>query len=272
MNKLKKWFFKLFSKNARLYLKSYGLLQTAKMFQKSAIVWEPKGDKILVLAPHFDDETIGCGGTLYKHIKNGGEVSVVFLTDGRTGSKALLNLSGEQRRKAEEALVEMRKKEAKLALEVIGIKEFIFFDIEGSKLASTKEIQDRLKKILHSFKPDIVYLPFFLEEHPEHRITSRILLEATEGTNFKFDCLGYEIWTPLFPNCLVKIDETVEIKKEAIQQYKSQLTDKDYIHTNLGLNAYRSIALLDNNCRFVEAFFRASLKDYSELYNEYCKF
>src|SRR6185437_3709814 len=69
------------SRKARPYLRTWGLLQTAKIFNKSAIVWEPGNQRVLVLAPHMDDETLGCGGALAAHVAQGSAVTVVFLTD-----------------------------------------------------------------------------------------------------------------------------------------------------------------------------------------------
>ena len=87
-------------------VKHYGLLQTVKIFNKSAVVYEPQNEKVLVLAPHMDDEMIGCGGALRRHILKGGDVTVVFMTDGRAGNDSLLNLSGKERRTEELRLIE----------------------------------------------------------------------------------------------------------------------------------------------------------------------
>jgi hypothetical protein len=89
------------------------------------------------------------------------------------------------------------------------------------------------------------------------------------GTRLDFRCHGYEVWTPLFPNCFVRIDATIEAKRRALTHYQSQLAEADYLHTALGLNAYRSSALLDAGCRYVEAFYAVSLREYLELYHAY---
>jgi LmbE family N-acetylglucosaminyl deacetylase len=269
MKVLKQWFLRQLSKRAKPYLESYGLLKTVKIFHHSALVWEPAAGKILVLTPHMDDEVIGCGGTLYKHIRNGAKVTIVYLTDGRYGSSSLEKLSGEERRKKERELVETRKREARLAMETLGVKEGIFLDAEENNL-NTVIVRRELLRILNAMKPDLVYLPFFLEEHPDHRATSQLLIEVTEGSNLQFDCCAYEVWTPLFPNCYVDISDVSEIKKTALQHYASQLADKDYIHTCLGLNAYRSMALLSNR-GYAEAFFRSSLLEYRELFKYLAK-
>jgi N-acetylglucosamine malate deacetylase 1 len=269
MKILKRWIIRELSRKAGPYLKSYGLLRTVKY--KSALVWDPKGKRVLVLAPHMDDEVIGCGGALVKHIRNGAEAKVVFMTDGRFGSKSIQELSPEELKKRQTRLVQTRKEEARLALKTLGVQESVFLDAEDGQLSSTAAIRERLAKILNSMQPDVVYLPFFLEGHPDHKATSQILVDATRDSKLEFDCFGYEVWTPLFPNCLVDIDDVVEVKKEALNHYKSQLTDVDYLHSSLGLNAYRSSALLDCQSRYVEAFFQAPLKDYRKLHQRFCE-
>jgi N-acetylglucosamine malate deacetylase 1 len=269
MARLNGRYLKWLIRKAKPYLKTYGLLQTVKFYNRSTIIWEPEGKEILVLAPHMDDEVIGCGGTLYKHLQKGSNVTVVFLTDGRNGSHSLSQLSGADRENEEKRIIKIRKIEAEAALNILGIKNIIYLDAESYNLSSTKLIQCRLKDILLSIKPDVVYLPFFLEEHPDHRATSQILLDATENLNIKFNCIGYEIWTPLFPNCLVKIDDSIEIKKQALLCYKSQLADKNFVHTIFGLNAYRSMSLLDKTSDYVEAFLFASLDEYRKLFKNY---
>jgi LmbE family N-acetylglucosaminyl deacetylase len=269
MVRLNAWYLKWLSGKAVPYLKTYGLLQTVKFYNRSSIIWEPEGKNILVLAPHMDDEVIGCGGTIHRHLQNGSNVTVVFLTDGRNGSHSLTNLSGKEREEEEKRIVITRKLEAEAALNILGVKSKIYLDTESYNLSSTKLMQQQIKDIILSFKPDLVYLPFFLEEHPDHRATSQILLDATEKLKVNFACLGYEIWTPLFPNCLVKIDNSIDIKKQALLCYKSQLIDKDFIHTIFGLNAYRSITLLENRVGYVEAFLYASLDEYRKLFRNY---
>jgi LmbE family N-acetylglucosaminyl deacetylase len=267
MDILKRWLIKSLGRRAIPYLKSHGLLKTIQ--DKPGFVWEPQGGRIVILAPHMDDEVLGCGGTLYKHALKGAEVTVVYMTDGTSGDKALKYLAGEERKRRQAELAEERKKEAHLAMETLGIKDAIFLDAPDGRLNSTDKIRKQLKQILGSIRPDLVYLPFFLEENPDHRATSLVLLDATQGTSFKFDCCGYEVWTPLIPNCLVEIKDVVQIKVQALQHYQSQLANNNYIHTSLGLNAYRSSALSDNDDSFVEAFFFTSLRDYCRLYEYY---
>jgi N-acetylglucosamine malate deacetylase 1 len=267
MKILRRWLMKRLGQATVRYLKSHGLLKVNNY--NPALLWRPEGRRIVVLAPHMDDEIIGCGGTLYKHIQRGATVTVIYMTDGRYGGKLPSRAAGE-RRGGQNLGLDIRRREALLAMETLGIQDSIFLDAEDGQLSSAQGLPDRVKQILESIGPDLVYLPFFLEEHPDHRAVSQILMEATEGISCEFDCCGYEVWTPLFPNCLVEISDAVVVKKQALQHYQSQLVENDYLHAALGLNAYRAIALSQKHGGFVEAFFMASLKDYRALYKVHC--
>ena len=266
MTNVVKVLLRLFVRVARPYLRAHGLLQTAKIFNRSALVYKPASGKVVVLAPHMDDEVIGCGGTLARHVACGAEVTVIFLTDGRQGGKvppAEGPLEGTE-------IGAVRKLEAQRALRELGVNKFAFLDAaDGNLRAEVAGLAGKLREILQQIRPTVVYLPFFLEEHPDHRAASQLLLEAMKGINLSFDCHGYEVWTPLFPNCLVNIDDAIEIKKRSLIQYQSQLAEADYIHTAIGLNAYRSAAFLGGTCRYAEAFCALPVADYLDLYTAY---
>jgi N-acetylglucosamine malate deacetylase 1 len=240
------------------------------VFSTSALVWEPGDERVVVVAPHMDDETIGCGGAVAQHVKAGGSVHVVFLTDGRhQGSGKLAGLSAEARRSAENKLVETRKQEASRALEKLGVSSIAFLDVEDGTLSADKHAAARLREVLEAQRPEVVYVPSYLEQHPDHFAASRVLLEAVADSELKFQCMAYEVWTPLFPNCLVKIDDVVELKKSALGEYRSQLADQDYLHQALALNAYRSAGFADHYGRYAEAYFAMPVDDYRRMFAEY---
>jgi len=270
MNALTKVVLKRLSRAARPYLKSSGLLQVSGVYNRSAMVWEPGAERVVVLAPHMDDETIGCGGTLALHAQRGAQITVVFLTNGRNGSSKLATLPREAREQAQRRLVETRKQEAQAALTELGIGQMVCFDAEDGSLRSNAGAAQRLRLILNDWQPHLVYLPFFLEEHDDHRAVSQVLLDAVAGTDLQFQCMGYEVWTPLFPNCLVRIDKTMPRKQAALTRYVSQLAEADYLHACVGLNAHRSAGLLDARNGYAEAFHVSSLAEYREYYAQYC--
>jgi LmbE family N-acetylglucosaminyl deacetylase len=269
VKQLTKFLLRRFGGAARPYLQSQGLLRTSKVFNTSALVWEPGAERVMVVAPHMDDETIGCGGALARHVKAGGSVHVVFLTDGRHGSSQLQRLTGEARRNAENKLVETRKQEAGRALAKLGVSSVTFLDVEDGTLVEDKSAASRLREVLQAQRPEIVYLPCYVEQHPDHFAANRVLLDAVRDSELKFQCMAFEVWTPLFPNCLVKIDDVVELKKSALSEYVSQLADQDYLHIAVGMNAYRSAGFAEHYGRYAEAYFALPIDDYRRMFAEY---
>ncbi|MBL8266446.1 PIG-L deacetylase family protein [Steroidobacter sp.] len=273
MKLLIKVLLKRLSRAARPYLQSSGLLQVSGVYNHSAMVWQPGREKVLVLAPHMDDETIGCGGTLALHAQRGAQITVMFLTDGRNGSSDANVLYGEERERKQQELIELRTTEARAALQRLGANRMICLDAEDGALSQCPWAAEKLRDVLVKLQPDIVYLPFYLEEHPDHRAASRVLLDAAAGTQLQFQCMGYEVWTPLFPNCLVRIDSTVELKKQALQEYRSQLEQCDYVHASIGLNAHRSAGLMQARGAqggYAEAFYATPLAQYREQFATFC--
>ena len=192
MNIVKKWAARQFIRKTKPYFKSFGLFKTHNF--KSALVWEPKNGNVLVLAPHPDDEVIGCGGTIHKHVHNGANVTVVYMTDGRHGSSALLDASDEKQKILQQKLIETRKREAELCMQTLGIQKGIFLDSERITLSASGNLSQQIRKIIRSFKPDLVYLPFFWEEQSDHRAANQILLEATDNSNFRFNSYFRNTW------------------------------------------------------------------------------
>jgi LmbE family N-acetylglucosaminyl deacetylase len=229
---------------------------------------EPEGRRILVIAPHMDDEVIGCGGTIRKCVLAGKEVAVVYMTDGRLGDDDLAAASGSEREEMQRTLIRVRKEEARRACDILGIGEIRFLNAEDANLRSTPDIREKLLSVLSSVQPDAVLCPFFTEEHPDHRQTTKILLEATEETGHSFDCYCYEVWTPLYPNCLVDITGVMDCKRRALEAYESQLKGMNFLRVVEALNVYRSMKAGGEG--YVEAFWRspvAHLRDFYEKVN-----
>jgi LmbE family N-acetylglucosaminyl deacetylase len=223
--------------------------------------YEPGRAKVIVLAPHMDDEVLGCGGTIARHVIAGSDVQVIFLTDGRRGG------GGVHSPDAAAEIVSVRKAEARRAAQVLGVGALSFLDAEDSRLGSDTHVSMRLREILVREKPDIVYLPFFIEAHPDHRAANTVLSSAILGTSLQFECRGYEVWTPLFANSVVRIDDTIDAKRRAMECYRSQLAETDYLRCINGLNAYRAMSFGTRTAQFAEAFHALPLSDYLRLHH-----
>ena len=247
-----------------------GLLQAANSFPCIAVDWEPGSERVVVLAPHMDDEVLGCGGTIALHRRAGAPVTVIFLTDGREGSSTLRGLQGDELREAQKRLIDVRKGEAAAALATLDVDDCAFLDaVDGTAFADAGDIASRLGALLERLRPQILYVPSYLEQHPDHRATSDVLLTAVAGSSSGITVHAYEVWTPQYPNCLVGIDSVVDVKRAALAQYRSQLSEADFEHGILGLNAYRAMMRPRSGFRYAEAFCALPFAEYATLYRQF---
>ncbi len=193
----------------------------------------PAGRRVLVLAPHPDDESIGCGGALLLLLRSGGAVKVVFLTKGE---KADPHASDPERYGA------MREKEGLRALSILGIDEHEFLRFPDRELFGNREAaRQQLSRIVEEFRPDTLYCPSAIELNPDHRTAAALALalQRRHGLAVAF----YELTTPMRPHMLVDISPVFRKKKKAIKAYKSQLRLIDYLKYIAALNVFRTITL-----------------------------
>jgi LmbE family N-acetylglucosaminyl deacetylase len=200
---------------------------------------------ILVIAPHPDDESIGCGGALRLHAEQGDHVAVVYLTSGELGLKKL----------PREQAWAIREAEARKAAKILGLAEPVFLRCPDWVLGDHVETAaNGLSESLKSERPEIIYFPHPLEWHPDHKAASPIVWSAIEQSGVAPTAVrGYEIWTPLAEYDEVKnIDAVMAIKLRAIRAHKSQLAQLPYDRAVRGLNEYRGA--IAGRCRFAEVF------------------
>lgn len=193
------------------------------------------GKRVLVLAPHPDDETIGCGGSLAIHANAGDPVKVVFLTSGARG-----DTSGKAEKKS---YIKLRQEEASKACRCLGINDLEFLAYEDRALAGSRGVLTRMIDLLEKYKPELVYAPSPIEFHPDHRATAVLLYEAIRTRDMKFEIAFYEVGQPLSVNCLVDITSVLNQKILAGNAYSSQLRERPYKDIFLGLNRFRSLTL-----------------------------
>jgi len=206
--------------------------------------------RILVIAPHPDDESIGCGGTVAGHVERGDEVAVVFLTSGELGLKKLPR--GEA--------WEIREAEARAACRILDIAESFFLHLPDWTMGEdVPAAAERLRSVLEQTRPELIYLPHPLEWHPDHRAVLPILKAALNGLQLGPVALrGYEVWTPMAEYQHVEnISAVMEKKLAALREHASQIADWDYVRAIRGLNAYRGV--MAGRCEYAEVFQELSL-------------
>ena len=180
----------------------------------------PRG-RVLVIAPHADDEVLGCGGTLTRHVARGDEVEVIILTDGARGtSDGSTDLE----------LVRQRRQEAVAGMALLGVSKCEFWELpEGHEpdAGVLGALSLRLAMRICGSKPDLVFAPWIGEGHADHYHAARLVRLGLALSAFDGLALGYEVWTPLEPRWLVDVSEVWERKRAAVNEHTSQLEHTD---------------------------------------------
>lgn len=211
------------------------------------------GERLLVLAPHPDDEVIGCGGVVALHLEANRKVRVVVATDGTAAEAA-----GDDR----DAYRIRREAESSAALERLGRGvDLQFLRFRDRELDASRDLlAAQLRAQLETFKPDLVLVPSPIEFHPDHLTLSRVFCAVIERDPSLFADLAvarvafYEVTQPIRPNALVDITRVAEAKYAAIGVHKSQSAVRNYADYARGLNAFRTMTL-PPACRFAEAYY-----------------
>jgi LmbE family N-acetylglucosaminyl deacetylase len=236
------------------------LMRVTRQNFTPAVVELPRAKNVLVLAPHMDDETIGCGGAIRIHVSRSERVQVVFVTDGSRGFEHdVLNAH------RTEELCAIRKREAAKACEMLGVSKIHYLGLPDGRSEATGDAVAKLLSIVDEVQPDLIYLPFITDSHHDHLATNQIFLAAVEsgGSIASSMCCCYEVWTPLHPNCVVDITAHIEEKMAALACYDSQLEMNNYLSSVRGLNAYRAIA--NSSQGYAEAYYLTTARDYLSL-------
>lgn len=203
------------------------------------------GARILALAAHPDDESLGAGGTLAVNAEKAEAIRIWIATDG-TGQEGV---SPEGR----EEYGTRRREEAVRAAEILGVEAPCFGGLDDGGLAHHPgRLDEAIRTQLQEFQPDLVLCPSPAELHPDHRALARSLFGLIASSRpgdpdhdrFRFLRVAfYELSHPMLPNTLVDIAAGGDRKAEALGAYASQQAVRDYAGAMQGLNAYRRLTL-----------------------------
>ena len=186
-------------------------------------------EKVLVVAPHADDEVIGCGAAIDHFVRNGAQVTVLIVTKESQKSIA----------KQYDYSADERIKESERAQKILGYQELLYFDFPELGLRDKNRLQvdfaQQLQDLIFKLKPNAVFIPNEKEMHPDHKVVGSVALSVIrEGKrkgwfNFLNYMLIYEVWGPVFMNSFLKVSSTAKRKKKrSIDCYASQLSSVDY--------------------------------------------
>ena len=181
---------------------------------------------VLVVAAHTDDEALGCGGTIARHVAEGDTVYGVFMADGVTSwiGADELDLLG-------------RNATAENARAILGIRENIYLNLPDNQMDSVPFINvvQKLEPIIKKLQPNIVYTHHHGDLNIDHRVTHQAVMTACRPTPCSsvrdinaFEVMSSTDWAghgqePFIPDVFVDISCTWEVKRSALEAYAQEM-------------------------------------------------
>ncbi|HEX9668176.1 MAG TPA: PIG-L deacetylase family protein, partial [Thermoanaerobaculia bacterium] len=216
------------------------------------------GRSALVLAPHYDDEVLGCGGLVAQLTAAGAVVRVLFLTDGGGGSREAAEREEYRRR---------RREEAACACRTLGLAGCDDLGLPDGELHLRLEDAERgIRRALLTQRPELLLAPSPLEVTADHRAAfaalHRVLAPLRDGELGEPRVLLYEVNHPAYPDLLVDVTAEEGKLAAAMGCYESQQERHDYLAAALGLRRYRTLTL-EPEVHLAEGYRRLALADFT---------
>ena len=231
------------------------------IYPRELLISSEAYNRVIVITPHADDETFGCGGTIRLSTQSKKKVRVICISDNIDSIGNGSYQSSEIR--------DIRKREFEEAMKILGVTEYDYMDKSKQERQDIGQMAGCLGSILIEYQPDVLYVPSVIDNHVEHRtlhqITYRILNIQKQ---FRPTIRMYEVWSAIYPNVAVDISPCIEVKIDAMSAYASQQKMIDYPHHILGLNAYRAMSAGAGK-KYVEAFAELSTNEYLHYIKKY---
>ncbi|MET1756693.1 PIG-L deacetylase family protein [Novosphingobium sp. RD2P27] len=181
--------------------------------------------RVAIVAPHPDDEILGCGGTMARLIAEGAHVEVVVVTRGQP-----------PRFQAE--FVEQVRRETLAAHRLMGVANTRFLDLPAAELdqLSQSSLNQAIDGALAAIQPDTIFIPFLGDIHADHQavFNAALVYGRPRSPDAPTRVLAYETlsetnwWAPgitpgFLPNVFIDISETLEKKLVAFSEFQSQV-------------------------------------------------
>jgi len=213
--------------------------------------------KVLVVAVHPDDETLGCGGTLLKHKAVGDKIYWLIATKMQKGR----GLKG--------SCILKREKEIKAVSSLYGFEAAYKLNLPTTQVDSIprRRIIDRISAIFDKVEPNIVYLPFYGDVHSDHRVifeashsclkpfrrryVKKILMMETISETELALSLEDE---PFKPNYLVDISGFLDKKIDIMRVFKGEMGRHPFPRSPETIKALATLRGSMAGCRYAEGF------------------
>jgi len=210
-------------------------------------------NKVLIIAVHPDDETLGCGGTMLKHKANGDEIHWLICTD--------IDKNNDYYDTRQDEIKKVSKLYSfntvnNLKLKTMQVDEY-----------SMSELIGKISKVINDIKPNIIYLPFKGDVHSDHRKIFEAAYSCTKSFRYPFIKKIYMIETlsetefapstkedSFIPNVFVDISKYVDKKIEIMKVFESEIAEHPFPRSIRNLKALGTLRGATAGCEYAESF------------------
>lgn len=210
-------------------------------------------NKVLIIAVHPDDETLGCGGTLLKHKTKGDEIHWLICTTIDKNHNYY-----EIREKEIEEVSNLYNFDSvnNLRLKTMQVDEYTMSELVG-----------RISKVINEVQPNIIYLPFKGDVHSDHRKIFEASYSCTKLFRYPFikkiymmETLSETEFAPstkedsFIPNVFVDISEFIEKKIEIMKVFETEIAEHPFPRSERNLRALATLRGATCGCEYAESF------------------
>ena len=208
--------------------------------------------KILVIAPHPDDEVLGCGGTIKKYAQLGASISLCVVTVAYMPEWP-------------QEFIKDRPRQIRATADVLGVKDIHMLEFPTVKLDTLpqKELNEKIANVVRNVLPDTLYNPHRGDLHRDHQLVHEAALVAarpTLGQSIKH-VLAYEArsetewgFLPFIPTVYEDIADEMESKVEAMRVYASEVKDFPHPRSQEAIEALAKVRGSEAGLKRAEAF------------------
>jgi len=212
---------------------------------------------ILIVAPHADDETLGCGGTILRDLDSGAEVHWLLITNISVSS----GYSPMQ--------VQKRTEEIKLVAKSYGFSGVHQLNFQPASLDTIpkSDLINSLSAVINEVKPEVVYTVYRNDAHSDHEVVYDIVMSVTKAFRYPFikRVLAYETLSEtdfgmkpedggFRPNVFVDINEYLEKKLDILEMFESEMGVFPFPRSRIALEALARVRGAQSNRMAAEAF------------------
>lgn len=215
--------------------------------------------KFLVIAPHADDEVLGCGGTISKYSKMDYKIYIAILTNANLGAPEIFS---------KKQITNIRR-EGVSANKILKVNNLTFHELPAPSLDQYPiyKIANLISVIINKIKPDTIFIPSEKDVHIDHKIINHASMVALRPINehivsriLAYETLSETHWSEninnsFSPNHFEKLNvKDIILKKKSFLKYKSQVKNFPHPRSLKGIDLLANFRGMNIGTEYAESF------------------